>query len=60
VVKRAVPGAQIAMAAGRGPRYRPNAYLDITRLRQDLGYQPQYPIERAVGEYIDWLRKYPE
>jgi UDP-glucose 4-epimerase len=60
VVKRAVPGAQIDLPAGRGPRYRPNAYLDITRLTQDLGYQPQYSIERAVEEYMDWLRKYPE
>jgi UDP-glucose 4-epimerase len=60
VVKRVVPGAQIDLPAGRGPRYRPNAYLDITRLTQDLGYQPQYSIERAVEEYMDWLRKYPE
>jgi UDP-glucose 4-epimerase len=60
LVKRVVPGAQIDLPAGRGPRYRPNAYLDITRLTQDVGYRPQYPIERAVEEYIDWLRKYPE
>ena len=60
VVKKVVPNAQIDLPGGRGPRYRPNAYLDITRLKQDVGYQPQYSIERAVEEYVDWLRKYPE
>ena len=32
----------------------------IGRLKQEVGYQPQYTIERAVGEYIDWLRQHPE
>jgi len=60
VVKKVVPGAQIDLPPGHGPRHRPNAYLDITRLKQEVGYQPQYSIERAVEEYIDWLRKHPE
>jgi len=60
VVKRIVPSAQVDLPPGRGPRYRPNAYLDITRLKQAVGYKPQYTIERAVAEYIEWLRKYPE
>jgi UDP-glucose 4-epimerase len=45
---------------GRNPRHRPRAYMDITRLKESVGYRPQYDIERAVQEYIDWLRKYPE
>jgi UDP-glucose 4-epimerase len=60
VVKKEVPNAEINLPPGRGPRYRPHAYLDITRLKQEVGYQPQYTIERAVGEYIDWLRQHPE
>jgi UDP-glucose 4-epimerase len=60
VVKKVVPNAEINLPPGRGPRYRPNAYLDITRLKQEVGYLPQYTIERAVGEYIDWLRQHPE
>jgi UDP-glucose 4-epimerase len=60
VVKTVVPTAQVELPPGHGPRHRPNAYMDISRLKQVVGYQPQYTLERAVAEYIDWLRKYPE
>jgi UDP-glucose 4-epimerase len=60
IVKKVVPNAAISLLPGHGPRHRPNAYLDITRLKQELGYRPQYTIERAVAEYIDWLRHHPE
>ena len=39
---------------------RPNTYMEITRIKEDVGYRPQYDIERGVKEYIDWLRKHPE
>ena len=35
---------------------RPGNYLDITRLRDDTGYQPEYDTERAVADYMAWLR----
>ena len=60
VVQKVVPGAEINLPPGHGPRHRPNAYLDIGRLKQEVGYRPVYTIERAVEEYIDWLRKHPE
>jgi len=60
VVKKIAPQAQIELPPGSGPRNRPNAYLDITRLKQEVGYQPQYTIERAVEEYVGWLRNHPE
>jgi UDP-glucose 4-epimerase len=41
---------------GTGPSFRPNAYMDLTRISGDTGYQPQYQIERAVQDYADWLR----
>jgi UDP-glucose 4-epimerase len=37
-------------------RSRPNAYLDITRIKQDIGWQPQWPLERAIGDYMAWLK----
>ncbi|HET8562269.1 MAG TPA: NAD(P)-dependent oxidoreductase, partial [Candidatus Binatia bacterium] len=55
-VKKAVPTAQIGLQSGHGPRNRPNAHMDITRIMEEVGYQPQYDVERAVAEYIDWLR----
>jgi UDP-glucose 4-epimerase len=34
--------------------------MDITRIREEVGYRPEYDIGRAIEEYIDWLRKHPE
>jgi UDP-glucose 4-epimerase len=56
-IKKAVPGARLELPEGdgSGPAGR-DIYLDITRLRQDTGYQPAYDTERAVADYIGWLR----
>jgi UDP-glucose 4-epimerase len=45
---------------GRGPRHRPSAFLDITRRKQEVGYRPEYTIERALEECLDWLSNHPE
>jgi UDP-glucose 4-epimerase len=29
---------------------------DITRARNDFGYEPAWPIERAIPDYVRWLR----
>ena len=59
-VKTVVPDAQISLQPGRSPRYRPNAYLDMTRIKEEVGYRPQYDIKRGVAEYINWLKSHPE
>ncbi len=59
-VKKAVPDAQVSLQPGHGPRYRLNAYMDISRIKEAVGYQPQYDVDRGVSEYIEWLRKHPE
>jgi len=59
-VKAVVPDAQINLQPGRNPQHRPNAYMDITRIKEELGYRPQYDTKRAIEEYIDWLRIHPE
>ena len=59
-VKTAVPDAQISLQPGRNPRNRPNAYMDTTRIEEEVGYRPQYDIKRGVEEYIDWLKSHPE
>jgi len=35
-------------------------YLDLSRSREDLGYEPEYSLERGVAEYIEWLRSHPQ
>jgi UDP-glucose 4-epimerase len=58
--RKSVPEAQVDLPSGRSPRSRPNAYLDATRLREELGYRPEYEVERGMAEYIDWLRENEE
>jgi UDP-glucose 4-epimerase len=55
-IRRLVPGARIDLPEGRTPGSGPGVCLDITRLRQDTGYQPAYDTQRAVADYLDWLR----
>ncbi|MFJ5837488.1 NAD-dependent epimerase/dehydratase family protein [Streptomyces shenzhenensis] len=52
-IKKVVPGARIELPTGGSGR---QSHLDITRIQQDTGYRPAYDVERAVAEYIDWLR----
>jgi UDP-glucose 4-epimerase len=54
-INAAVPGANITLPAGRN-NDRPQDYLDITRLSEDTGFQPEYDVERAVPDYVDWLK----
>ncbi|MGE5288159.1 MAG: NAD-dependent epimerase/dehydratase family protein [Micromonosporaceae bacterium] len=56
-IRKVIPDARIDLPEGRhpdGPGH--DTYLDITRIQQDTGYQPAYDTERAVADYIGWLR----
>lgn len=56
-IKKVVPGAQIDLPDGRDPHGPDHdVYLDTTRIRDDTGYRPAYDTERAVADYIGWLR----
>ena len=52
-IRRVVPDAQVDLPGGGDTR---QAWLDITRLQEDTGYQPAWDIERAAADYIAWLR----
>ena len=52
-IRLAVPGAQVDLPTGGATR---QAWLDITRLCEDTGYEPAWDTERAAADYIDWLR----
>lgn len=34
--------------------------LDISRARNELGYQPQYSVEQGIRRYADWMKKVME
>jgi UDP-glucose 4-epimerase len=55
-INAAVPGAAVTLPEGRNPDRPPDTFLDITRLRDDTGFRPEYDVERAVPDYVDWLR----
>jgi UDP-glucose 4-epimerase len=57
-INAAVEGASITLPEGRNPDRPPDTYLDISRLREDTGFRAEYDVERAVPDYVDWLREH--
>jgi UDP-glucose 4-epimerase len=56
-IEAAVPGARPGVPEGHDPQLAlPQYWLDIDRLRKDAGYEPGYDTERAVADYVSWLR----
>ncbi len=54
-IRTAVPRSRIELPDARDPDGH-DPYLDFTRLREDTGYEPEYDTERAVADYVAWLR----
>ena len=59
-VKKVYPNAQITLNPGNSPRGRSEFSMDLSRIKDDVGYQPQYNVDRGIAEWIEWLGKYPE
>ncbi len=55
-VRAAVPGADIRVEPGRGPRHRPQVTMDLGRIGADLGYRPRFTLESGIADYAAWLR----
>jgi UDP-glucose 4-epimerase len=58
--RKVVPEAEIPLQEGRSPTARRDPFLDISRARQDVGYEPEYDVTRGMADYIEWLRSHPE
>lgn len=59
-IRTVIPGAQIEVGPGLDPRgMGPLAYyaLDISRARRELGYEPQYPPEAAIRDWLEWTER---
>jgi UDP-glucose 4-epimerase len=52
-ISRVVPGATPVFTEGRSPT--PVAHLDISRLRADTGFVPEYDLDRGIADYLGWL-----
>jgi len=53
------PNLRVSIQPGAGSRNKPDGYFDLTQSAADFGYKPEYPIERAVADYIGWLKSNP-
>lgn len=54
VIERHAP-VVVQYDIGSGPNLERGAPLDITRAREQLGYEPEYDIEAGVRDYAKWF-----
>jgi UDP-glucose 4-epimerase len=54
-VKKVYPNADIPLLPGRG-RGRAGRAMDTEYTRRDIGFEPEYDVERGVAEWIEWLK----
>jgi UDP-glucose 4-epimerase len=60
-VRSAIPDARVPLQTGHNPRGNPaDNYLDLGRVRDEFGFEPAFPVERGIPDYIDWLGSHPE
>jgi UDP-glucose 4-epimerase len=60
-VRKAVPDARIPLQPGANPRGNPkDNYLDLSRVKAEFGFEPRYPVEAGMPDYIDWLGTHPQ
>ncbi len=51
-----IPGARFDIGSGMLPAWDVIGEFDLTAARRDLGYQPQWDLERGLANQIDWIR----
>jgi len=56
-VKAVEPSFTVNLKPGQNPKGNPpNNYLSADRVKEVLGYTPQYGVAKGVADYIGWLR----
>lgn len=56
-VKAVKPDADLSLQEGKGPAYKENNYLDMSRAREELGFENRFTPETAMADYIAWLEE---
>ncbi len=55
-VRSVVSDAKIQLQPGQNPRGNPrDNYLDLSRVKDEFGFTPSYPVEKGMPDYIRWL-----
>lgn len=58
--RAAVPGFDLTLperAAGAAPGPMDGRWMSIERARAELGYAPEWTLEAAMADYVDWIRR---
>ena len=55
VLRRHFPKADIEI----GPGFTPSNIYDLSRARRELGYSPQFDLERGIADYLERLKRLP-
>lgn len=60
-VRKALPGAVCsALKPGRSGATPRNPVMDLSRIREDAGYAPEYDIDAGIAAYVEHLRSQPQ
>ena len=56
-IKKVFPNFDVALPSGHMPGLPETLwYFDITRLREDSGFEPAFDLEAGIADYITWLQ----
>ncbi len=61
VIGAVVPGAKVRFDAPPSARValtNRDSHADLARAKRQLGYEPQYPLQAAVRDQAEWLRRH--
>ena len=57
-INAAVPGANVTLPEGRNPDRPPDTTSTSPGCGRTPASEPEYDVERAVPDYVDWLRRH--
>lgn len=55
-IRKVIPDFVDGLQKGRNPNWKPDSYMDITRISSELGFKPEYDVNRGVADYVEWLQ----
>ncbi len=55
-IREAIPSAQIKLGTTRSEKDSDLPPMSIERIKEDVGFTPDYDLKRGVKAYIDWVR----
>jgi UDP-glucose 4-epimerase len=55
-IREVIPSAQIKLGTTRSDKDSDLPPMSIERIKEDVGFTPDYDLKRGVKAYIDWIR----